>query len=338
MRLTLVGFGNLGRGLARTLIMKNKFLRSSYGIKPRVVAAVDEYGAAIDERGLNLKKLLRAAEKKGSVADYPRKGKRGDLAVDVIENVEADVVFELTPTNIETGEPGLTHLQKAMRSGRHVVTSNKGPLVVAFSKLDRLARRSGVEFRYSASVGGAVPVVGLAKRLLAGNEVRAIRGVLNGTTNYILTRMSKEGASFDVVLHEAQEMGIAEKDPTLDIEGIDAACKITILANALLGRDAKLKDVDVVGISRIKPEVTRLAQETGNTVKLIGVAKPDVLEVAPRLVPIGHPLAVGGTLNAITLETDLAREISITGFGAGPWETSSALVGDLIDIHRTLGA
>jgi homoserine dehydrogenase len=338
MKLVLVGFGNLGRGLARTLILKRRTLRSSYGINPRVVAAVDEYGAAVDERGLDLRKLLQVAEKKGSAADYPRKGKKGRSAADVIENVEADVVFELTPTNIRTGEPGLTHLQKAMRAGRHVITSNKGPLVVAFPELDRLARRSGVEFRYSASVGGAVPVIGLARKLLAGNEVRAVRGVLNGTTNYILSRMSKEGTPFDVVLREAQEMGIAEKDPTLDIEGIDAACKITILANALLDRNAKLKDVDVTGISRIKPEVTRLAQETGNAVKLIGVAERDILEVAPKLVPIGHPLAVGGTLNAITLETDLAREISITGFGAGPWETSSALVGDLIDIHRTLGA
>jgi homoserine dehydrogenase len=159
---------------------------------------------------------------------------------------------------------------------------------------------------------------------------------LNGTTNYILTRMSKEGAPFDVVLREAQELGIAEKDPTLDIEGTDTASKITILANAILGMDAKLKDVKVAGIRRIRPEAIRLAQEAGYTIKLIGVAKRDLLEVGPRLVPLGHPLAVGGTLNAVTFETDLAREVTITGFGAGPWETSSALLGDLIDIHRTL--
>ncbi|MEA1905215.1 MAG: homoserine dehydrogenase [Candidatus Hadarchaeota archaeon] len=338
MRLMLIGFGNIGRGLARTLLRKGKFLRSSHGISSRVVAVVDEYGAAIDERGLGLKKLLSTAERTGSVASYPGKGERGKSAVDVIESVDVDVVFELTPTNIKSGEPGLTHLQRAMRKGLHVITSNKGPLVVAFSKLDKLANRTGVEFRYSASVGGAVPILGLARRLLAGDEVRAIRGVLNGTTNYILTRMSREGVPFDVVLHEAQEMGVAEKDPTLDIEGIDTACKVAILANALLDMDVKLKDVRVTGIDRIRPEVTRLAQEAGDTVKLIGVASRDLLEVAPRLVPVGHPLAVGGTLNAITLETDLAREISITGFGAGSWETSSALIGDLIDIHRSIEA
>jgi homoserine dehydrogenase len=336
MRLVLIGFGNLGRGFSKALLNKAKFLRANYGLAPRVVAAVDEYGAAVDEKGLDIQKLLRAAERANTVAIYPSKGKKDKSALEVINEVEADVIFELTPTNIKTGEPGLTHIKKAMLAGRHVITSNKGPLVVAFRELDGLAKRRGIEFRYSASVGGAVPVIGLAKKLLAGNEVHAIRGVLNGTTNYILTRMSKEGAPFDVVLREAQEMGIAEKDPTLDIEGIDTACKVTILANAILGIDAKLKDVQAVGIRRISPEAIRLAREGGYMIKLIGVAKRETLEVGPRLVPAGHPLAVGGTLNAITFELDLAKEITITGFGAGPKETSSALLGDLIDIHRTL--
>ncbi|TKJ24581.1 MAG: homoserine dehydrogenase, partial [Hadesarchaea archaeon B3_Hades] len=220
MRVVLIGFGNLGRGLSRVLIQKASFLRKSHGLIPRVVAIVDEFGAAVDEKGLNLTRLLKVAGKAGTVAAY-KGGKRGKLAHRVIEGVEADVVYELTPTNIKTGEPGLTHIKRAMRAGKHVITSNKGPLVVAFKELDSLARRCGVEFRYSASVGGAVPVVGLARELLAGNEIREIRGVLNGTTNYILTRMSTEGAPFEVVLREAQELGVAEKDPTLDIEGID---------------------------------------------------------------------------------------------------------------------
>ena len=336
MQIVLVGFGNLGKGLSRTFIQKASFLRKSYGLIPRVVAAVDEFGAAVDEKGLNLMGLLKAAEKKGTVAAY-KGGKRGKLALKMIDNVEADVVYDLTPTNIKTGEPGLTHIKRAMLAGKHVITSNKGPLVVAFRELDSLAKRCGVEFRYSASVGGAVPVVDLAKKLLAGNEIREIRGVLNGTTNYILTRMSREGAPFELVLREAQELGIAEKDPTLDIEGIDTACKITILANSLLGMNARLKDVKVVGITRVRPDAIRLAQEAGQTIKLIGIARRGSLEVGPKLVPLGHPLAVGGTLNAVTFELDLAREISITGFGAGPKETSSSLLGDLIDIHRTLG-
>lgn len=337
MRLVLVGFGNLGRGFCRTLLEKAGYLRASYELIPKVVAAVDEFGAAVDEGGLELEKLLKVAEKFNTVSAYPSKGKRKKSALEVIDEVEADVVLELTPTNIKTGMPGLTHIRKAMLAGRHVITSNKGPLVVAFKELDGLAKRQGVEFRYSATVGGAVPVIGLAKRLLAGNEISAVRGVLNGTTNYILTRMSKEGAPFDVVLREAQEMGLAEKDPTLDIDGIDTACKITILANSILGMNVKLKDIRAVGIRRIRPDAIRLAQEAGYMIKLVGVARRGSLKVGPRLVPVGHPLAVVGTLNAVTFELDLAREVTITGFGAGPRETSSALLGDLMDIHNIHG-
>lgn len=336
MRIILIGFGNLGKGLARVFVDKATFLRKVHGLMPRVVAAVDEFGAAVDEDGLNLSRLLKATEKKKSVA-VCKGGKRGKTALEVIEDVEADIVYELTPTNIKTGEPGLTHIKRAMLAGRHVITSNKGPLVVAFKELDSLARKCGVEFRYSASVGGAIPVINLARKLLAGNEIREIRGVLNGTTNYVLTRMSTEGIPFEIVLREAQELGVAEKDPTLDIKGIDTACKITILANSILGVNMKLKNIKATGIDRVSLEAIRLAREAGQTIKLVGIARRGSLEVGPKLVPLGHPLAVSGTLNAVTFELDLAREITITGFGAGPQETSSSLLGDLIDIHRTLG-
>lgn len=336
MRIIIIGFGNLGKGICRAFVEKVDFLRRVHGLVPKIVAVVDEFGAAVDEMGLDLPQLLKVTESCKTVAKYPG-SKRGKLALDVIDEVDADVVFELTPTNIKDGEPGLTHIKRAMQVGKHVVTSNKGPLVVAFKELDSLARKQGVEFRYSASVGGAVPVIGLAKKLLSGNEISEIRGVLNGTTNYILTRMSAEGVPQEIIIREAQELGLAEKDPTLDIDGIDTACKITILANAVLGLNAKLSDVKVVGIRRITPDATRLAQEAGQMIKLVGTARRDLLEVAPKLVPVGHPLAVGGTLNAVTFKLDLAGEISITGFGAGPKETSSSLLGDLIDIHRSLG-
>lgn len=334
MRVILIGFGNLGRGLARALLMKSDYLRSA-GLIPKVVAAVDERGAVFDRDGLDLHRVLSAAEKRGTVAACPG-GKYGMNAVQVMDEVEADVVYELTPTNIKTGEPGLTHIKEAMKRKRHVITSNKGPLVVAFRELESMAKKCGVEFRYSASVGGAVPVIGLARKLLAANRITEIRGVLNGTTNYILSRMTSEEVPFEIVLREAQEMGAAEKDPSLDIKGIDTACKLTILANAILGVDATLKDVRITGIERISLEAIRLAKKAGKTIKLIGVARRDRLEVGPRLVSFGHPLAVGGTLNAVTFELDLAREIAISGYGAGPQETSSSLLNDLIDIHRSL--
>lgn len=314
---------------------KRKYLKDTVGFFPDIVAAVDIDGAVVDEDGLDLQDLLRAVRETGSVAGYSG-GEEGTPALEIIKNVDSDLVVELTPTAIEDGEPGLTHIKEAMKSGKNVVTSNKGPLVVAFRELDKLSKETGVEFRYSATVGGAIPIVGLAQRQLSGDRISEIRGVLNGTTNYILTRMSEEGAPFDVVLREAQELGAAEKDPTLDIEGIDTAAKMTILANALLNRDVGLDDVEIEGITRIGPEVLRLARETGNEIRLIGVASSDKLEVAPRLVPSKDPLVVMGTLNSITLKTDLAREITITGFGAGPRETSSALLGDIVDVYNSL--
>jgi homoserine dehydrogenase len=336
VRVAIIGFGNLGKGFIRTLEEKTNFLRQKYGLVLKIVAVVDEFGAVMDEKGLNLQKLLGVATQGKKVTDLPR-AKKGKLAASVVEDVDADVVLELTPTNIETGEPGLGHIKAAMKAGRHVITSNKGPLVVAFQELASLAKKQGVEFRYSASVGGAIPVIELARKLLAGNEVLEIQGVLNGTTNYLLTRMGEEGAPFEMVLREAQELGVAEKDPTLDVEGVDTACKIVILANSILGLNAKLNDVKRTGIRRIGPDAIELAKAAGQTIKLIGLANRGMLEVAPRLVSRDSPLDVGGTLNAVAFKLDLAREISIAGFGAGPRETSSSLLGDLIDLHRTIG-
>lgn len=326
----MVGFGNLGRALIRFLLQKKRALEEKHGLSFQITAVVDEYGAVLRDEGLPVRELQELLER-GKVVGGKRMSGR-----EVIREAKGEVVFELTPTNIETGEPGLTHIREAMLSGKHVVTSNKGPLVVAFRELEELSKKKGMEFRYSASVGGAIPVISVAKRLLAGNRILAIRGVLNGTTNYILTRMSQEEVPLDIVVREAQELGIAEKDPSLDLEGVDTACKITILANAVLGKNAKLRDVRREGILRVTPQVIRQAQEAGFAVRLVGTASEKVLEVRPRLVPVHHPLAVSGTLNAVSLELDLAREITLTGFGAGPQETSSSLLGDLVDIHQAL--
>lgn len=336
MKISLIGFGNLGQGLANVLQEKEAYLKEKSDVFLDIVATVDSGGAVINEDGIKFQDLLEASEKEGSISEHMDKGEKGTSAREVIKNIDSDLMVELTPTSIEDGEPGLTHIKEAMDRGKHVVTANKGPLVVAFEELEDLAESSGLEFKYSATVGGAMPILGLAKGQMSGDSISEVRGVLNGTTNYILTRMTEEEAPFDVVLNEAQELGIAEEDPTLDIEGIDTAAKITILANALLDRSVKLEDVEVEGITRIGTEVTRLARETGNEVRLVGIANSDRLEVAPKLVPSGNPLVVQGSLNSVTLKTDLAKEITITGFGAGPRETSSALLGDIVNIYKTL--
>lgn len=334
MRVQLIGFGVIGQGFAKVLLKKREFLRKKYELDIKVVSISDLSGTAIEEDGIDLKKALEIMEKKNAIIHYPKARQIG--ALDAIREVEADLVLEATPSNIETGEPGLTHILTAMKLGKHVVTSNKAPLALEFKKLRETSRKYNVELRYEATVGGAMPIINLAKEILSADEIKGIKGILNGTTNYILTRMTKEEAPLDIVLKEAQEMGIAETDPRYDIDGIDTASKLVILANSILGLDITYRDVKVEGIRRITPEAIRLAKRDGKVIKLIGEVRDSVVEVSPRLVPVNHPLNVDGVLNVAMLECDIAGDITVVGKGAGGIETNSAILSDIIEIWRNI--
>ncbi len=336
MRIQLIGFGNIGQGFARVLLKKGKTLEKRYGLEARVVSISDVTGTVVDEspKGLALDRVLEVMAKGKGVSAFP--GAKKTSGLEAIEGIEADVVLEATPSNIETGDPGLSHMLAAMDAGKHVVTSNKGPLALEFKRLKEKAEDRGVEFRFEASVGGAMPIINLANEILAGDEIHAIEGILNGTTNYILTRMTKEGSPFEMVLREAQELGIAESDPSLDVDGIDTASKLAILANAIMGVEASIRDVKVQGIRKITPEAVKLAGEGGYAVKLIGEVRNSSLEVAPRLVPLNHPLNVEGALNVALFQTDIAGEVTIVGKGAGAIETNSAVLSDLVKIWKKM--
>jgi len=328
MRAILVGFGFIGRTLVRVIREKVSLLRRA-DREFRLVGVGDIDGYVYRGEGLSLEKLASVER----LSEYGTGFFRGKPAVELIESRDADLLVEATPTNIEDGQPGLTHIERALERGMHVVTSNKGPMVVAFRRLTELAGRRGRRLRYEATVAGAVPVFSLVENCLQGDRILRISGILNGTSNYILSKMYFEGTGFDLALREAQERGYAETDPSYDIDGIDAASKVVILANALMGRDARFGDVERTGIRRITPEAISLARRSGYVIKLIGTVG-DGLEVAPRLVPENHPLCVHGTLNALRLETDLAREITLIGYGAGK-ETVSAMINDIISIAKS---
>ena len=332
MRVQLIGFGNIGQGLAHVLLKKRKALRQKHGLDIKVVAISDITGTVASEEGVDLKRALGVMSESGKLIKYPGAKKMSGL--EAIDEIDADVLIEATVSNVKTGEPGLSHMLNAMKQKKHVVTSNKGPLALKFKKLKSVAEKNDVQFRFEASVGGAMPILNLARNCLSGDEILAIRGILNGTTNYILTRMLKEESPFDIVLREAQELGIAEADPSYDIDGIDTASKLVILANAIMGTDATFKDVRVQGIRNITPEAIKLAKDGGYAIKLIGEVSDSHLEVSPRLVPLNHPLNVEGALNVATFETDVAGEITIVGKGAGSIETNSAILSDLIDIWK----
>jgi homoserine dehydrogenase len=327
VRLSLIGFGAVGQGVAQAILQKKEILKGQ-GIDLCVVGISDSKGSEINVKGIDLKSALERKKQKGTVA------KGNDSAFEIIQDVEHDIVVEATPTNIKNGEPGLSNMSAAFNSGRHVVTSNKGPLALCFSQLKEAAEDNGVFFRYEATVGGAVPIFNLIHESLAGNRVIGIEGILNGTTNYILTRMAHERLPYELVLKEAQELGIAETDPTYDVEGIDSACKLVILANSVFGEAATYRDVEVTGITKITPEALELASKNNYVVKLICEAGNGTLIVAPRLVPKKHPLAVGGTLNVASILTDLAGRITISGKGAGSIETASSILSDILYIVR----
>jgi len=335
MKIAILGFGAVGKGVARVIAMKKNYLKDKYGLNLEIVAVADSSGGVISNEGLDPNLLLNTKKEKGKVSDYPEYGVSGLNSLKILEEVDYDCLVEVTPTNIEDGQPALSHLLTAMENGKDVVTSNKGPLALSFRELDDAARFNDVQFRFEASVGGAMPIINFAHENLAGCNIESIYGILNGTTNYILSRMAKEGSSYDQTLKEAQEMGIAETDPYQDVEGIDAACKIAILANSVLNRDVTLKEVEVEGISRITSESITLAKKEGYLIKLIGEASHDVLEVSPRLVRQGSPLAVEGTMNLATLKTDLAEDVTVAGKGAGSVETASAILSDLLSIWKT---
>jgi len=335
MRIILLGFGVVGQSFLRLLNLRYNELTSVYGLRPRIVAIVDKRGAAINERGLDTEKMLKIKKEMGSVSKALDNGFPNLSAEEVIKKTEAEMVIEVTPTDIVNGEPGLTHIEASIKSGKHVITTNKGPLALALPALMDLADYNGVYLRFSGTVGGGIPILDLGRKCLTGDRIISIRGILNGTTNYILTEMHEKNIEFNEALRMAQELGYAEKDPSLDVDGFDTACKLVIMANWIMGKKVILKDVKINGIRHITLKDLIDADKNGYTIKLIGSIN-EGLEVKPKEISKRDVLCVHGTLNAVTFVSEFAGEETIIGRGAGGMETASAILRDLIDIKANL--
>ncbi len=336
-KIAIIGFGVVGQGLAEILLRHGQRLREEYGFEYSVVAVSDFVkGAAYDPKGLDLAKILELAKTNG-ISRYPA-AQTGWNALDTIRKSNADVVAEATFTNIKTAEPAYSHFKAALESGKHLVTTNKGPTALFFRELAALAKSKKVQFRYEGSVMSGTPVLNLAELCLAGSEIREIRGIVNGTTNFILTNMEK-GKSYAEALKEAQDLGYAEAVPDADVEGFDAMAKVVILAKAVMGADIKVADVDRTGITKITLDDINAAKAEGKRWKLIGRLSREGgavrASVRPEKLDIADPLAgVGGATNAITFSTDLIRDVTIIGPGAGKIETGYSILVDLLAIHR----
>lgn len=335
VRLGVVGFGVVGKGVCKVIRDRAEEYKKKYGIDVRIVCVADMLNSIYDENGIDLAKLIEYNQERSLVIRYPDASKdkkwNGLMAV---ENMDADIMIEVTPTNIKDAQPGMNHIMKAFERGMHVVTSNKGPLALYYDQVMKAKEKSGKEFRFEATVGGTMPVLNLAQEALKGNNIISVKGILNGTTNYILSNMAFEGKKFGEALKEAQEKGYAEANPAQDIEGWDAACKATILSNALMGKSMTFKDVKVQGITGVMMEDVLEAKKNGNIIKLLVEVTEKGAKVEPTPVPLNSPLAVTGTLNVAVFDTDLSKDITVMGRGAGQIETAAAIMSDVFAIVR----
>lgn len=314
----IVGFGTVGTGTARILIGNRKLLRERTGIdiNLRRIADIDTRR----DRGLKLPPNMLT-----------------DKADELIDDPEIQVVVELVGGTTFAKDLIL----RAMRKGKHVVTANKALLATKGLEIFKTAERAGVEIGFEASVAGGIPIIKVLREGLVANRIRSVYGIINGTTNYILTKMTEAKAEFADVLNEAQKMGYAEADPTYDIEGIDSAHKLAILASMAYGAQFSLKDVYTEGISHVSPMDIEFGREFGYKVKLLAIAKETgsgvELRVHPTMLPDTYMIAkVDGVFNAVYVDGDAVGSTLYYGRGAGDMPTGSAVVSDIVDIARNV--
>ncbi len=329
----------MGQGVAERLAAGEDELRA-LGMDVRIVGVVDPaLGSIGSQQGLDPERLLAEVATNRSLSGYPGAAELPEGAA-AVSAVDADVVLEMTPTDLQSGGPGLQHVRAALRAGMHVATSNKGPVALAWHELDELARQSGVLLRCEGTVMSGTPLLNVCDGGLRGAGVRSVRGILNGTCNYILSRM-EDDLEYEEALAEAQRAGYAEADPAGDVDGWDAAAKVAILANLVLGSSLTVGDVDREGISDVGLGDVHAAAAAGQRLRLVGSVGRDRsgAVISPRVaveeLPASDPLAmVRGPGNLLSFDTDALGVVTIAGPGAGRAATGHALIADLIAIHR----
>jgi homoserine dehydrogenase len=340
LRFAFIGFGNVARAFARILLERQAQLAEVYALRFRVVAiATGKHGGIRSTVGIDLNKALACVTSNHSLAAIPDTIAVSD-SFDAIDNSDADVVFETTPLNPADGEPAITYIRRALTRRIHVITANKGPIAFAYRELRALAGERGVRFRFEGTVMDGAPVFNLVEYCLPAARVLGFTGLLNSTTNIILSRM-ESGATFAAALDEARRLGIAEANSDYDIDGWDAAVKAVALANVLMEADARPADVERRGIREVTAAEVQAAVQEGFALRLIArgerTARGLRLGVAPILVPIASPFgSAQGSTNAITIETDLMGDLTIVESNPGVEQTAYALLSDLLRIHTEL--
>lgn len=334
MDIGLIGFGGVGQALIKLLIDKESYLLQQYNLKINVKYIIKNNGGIYNASGINLSEILKVIDENINITCH-NEWKDNLNINDIIDNNDIDTLVELTSTNIETGEPGLTHIRKSLENNINVVTGNKGPILLDYKKLKVLADNNNVELKVGCTTGGALPSINGGIYDIAGSKIQSIEGVLNGTTNYILSKMANDNVDYKEALLEAQKVGIAESDPSLDVLGYDTASKIIILSNVLMNSDLKLEDLKINGIEEVRLDNIEKAKVRGNKIKLIGkVYKKDNLVkgyVTPIEIDENHPLyCVDYKNKGIYYKTDTLGDISIIGGASGTMNAAASILRDII--------
>ncbi|MGI6257125.1 MAG: hypothetical protein ACOYJU_03565 [Anaerovoracaceae bacterium] len=340
LRLAILGFGNAGRAFARLLLEKQGEVEAKYGIAIRVVAiATKSRGSLVNPSGVDLEKACRDIEELGRF-DEEQTGYCQRTAMDIVEEVAYDVLFELTPLDIFSGQPAIAHIEKAFLRGAHAISANKGPIAWDYARLRSLAAEQGCLFFFETAVMDGTPIFNLAEDALKFCKVTEVKGILNSTTNYVLEELAK-GEDYDKVIEEGKRRGFIEADPAMDIEGYDAAAKTTALLNVLMDAGITPLDIDRKGIEEIRVEDIKKAEEKGMTIKLMCNGKIEDGKVKgavrPEEIPKTELLAtIDGTSSALSITTDLMGTVSIIEHAPEIEQTAYGIFSDLVRVleHR----
>jgi homoserine dehydrogenase len=334
-KIILTGYGTVAKELLKLIHTKSASFKERYGVEFVVTGIVGSKGMLYQSEGINLEELLELGVGSTALLQYSQ-----EFEVPVVEpHFQEDVLIECSPTNIENGGPGYTYIMKAIDSGMDVVSVSKGALVHSFLDIRTKAEQKGSRLKYSGATAAALPTIDIGEYSLAGCTISRIEGILNGTSNFILTSMYEENLSFLDSLHIAQEKGIAEANPTLDVKGFDSACKILLLANSLLGTNYSLEDIKINGIENLTREDIYQAKMKNRHIKLLARAYREnekvVLDVSPCELDENHPLFhVNGTNKGVLFETVEMGTICSTGGASHPRGAAAAALKDLINLHR----
>jgi homoserine dehydrogenase len=333
-KLALLGFGNVGKALVDLLQVKRAAIQQQTGITFSITGvATGSHGIVINHQGITLDEALEKIQSGQSISQMTTIPAQD--SVEFVQKCGADLLFETIPVNYENGQPAVDLIRVALERGMHVVTANKGPVVHAYDELTALAKSRNLHFYFESAVMDGAPVFGLFRETLPTAEIHSFRGVLNSTTNLILTRM-ESGESYSDAVAYAQSIGIAETDPSGDVDGWDAAIKVCALATVMMGIPAKPQEVDRTGISGITRDDIEQAKMIGKRWKLVCEARweDDQLEtrVAPEMVGIGSPLyGIEGTTSIIQIESDVLGKLSLIEEDPGPHTTAYGLMADFLN-------